>query len=197
MSIIHKHIQEKFPYDGSQIEPMWAFREFNVRGSSIISWRGPMNIHPENIKDFADVGTEIKSNEMFHTMTEFFDCQPANMRIAYLRQRLLILIFNEHLVKRGIISNRDGDDIYINGRKLSVCIATASISSMKIHFALNIKDEGTPDDVETIGLFDIKDSEGNQIFNDDNICDFMNEVLDAYINELNTLDLDISKTKIL
>lgn len=197
MSIIHKHIDKKFAYDGSQINPLWAFREFDIRGSSIISWRGPMNIRPDNIKDFADVGNEIKSDEMFHTMTEFFDCQPANMRIAYLRQRLLILIFNEKLAGKGVVAHRDGDDIYIDSRKLSVCIASATLSSMKIHFALNIHDRGTPDDVDTIGLFDIKDSEGNYIFDDDNILDFMNDVLDAYIDELETIELDISKTKLL
>lgn len=197
MSIIHKHIDKKFSYDGSQIEPIWAFRKFNIRGSSIISWRGPMNIIPANIKDYADVGNEIKSDEMFHMMAEFFDCQPANMRIAYLRQRLFILMFNEKLLEKGIVAQRDGDDIYINGRKLSVCIATSSISSMKIHFALNIRDSGTPDDVDTIGLFDLKDSGGDTVFDDNNILDFMNDFIDAYIDELDTIELDISKTKLL
>ncbi len=197
MSIIHKHINEKFPYDGSQIDPLWAFKEFNIRGSSIISWRGPMNIVPENIKDFADIGTEIKSDEMFHIISEFFDCQPANMEIAYLRQRLLILIFYEKLSKLGVLLNREGDDIYIEDRKLSVCIASSSISSMKIHFALNIRDSGTPNDIETIGLFEIKDNDGNFVFNDDNILDFMKDVINAYIDELETIKLDISKTKFL
>ncbi len=197
MSILHKHINEKFLYDGSQIDPLWAFREFNIKGSSIISWRGPMNIIPENIKDFADIGTEIKSDEMFHIISEFFDCQPANMNIAYLRQRLLILIFYEKLSKLGVLLNRKGDDIYIDGRKLSVCIASCSISSMKIHFALNIRDSGTPVDVETIGLFDIKDNEGNIVFDEDNILEFMSDVIGSYIGELETIHLDITKTKLL
>lgn len=197
MSILHKHINEKFPYDGSQIDPLWAFREFNIKGSSIISWRGPMNIIPENIKDFADIGTEIKSDEMFHIISEFFDCQPANMNIAYLRQRLLILIFYEKLSKLGVLLNRKGDDIYIDGRKLSVCIASCSISSMKIHFALNIRDSGTPVDVETIGLFEIKDNEGNIVFDEDNILEFMLDVIGSYIDELETIHLDITKTKLL
>lgn len=197
MSILHKHINEKFPYDGSQIDPLWAFREFNIKGSSIISWRGPMNIIPENIKDFADIGTEIKSDEMFHIISEFFDCQPANMNIAYLRQRLLILIFYEKLSKLGVLLNRKGDDIYIDGRKLSVCIASCSISSIKIHFALNIRDSGTPVDVETIGLFEIKDNEGNIVFDEDNILEFMLDVIGSYIDELETIHLDITKTKLL
>ena len=197
MSIIHKHIHEKFPYDGSQIDPLWAFREFNIKGSSIISWRGPMNISPENIKDFADINTEIKSDEMFHIISEFFDCQPANMEIAYLRQRLLILIFYEKLSKLGVLIKREGDDIYIEDRKLSVCIASSSISSMKIHFALNIQDKGTPSNIKTIGLLEIKDHQGNLVFNNDNILNFFSDLIESYINELETIQLDISKTKLL
>ena len=109
-----------------------------------------------NLKDFADVGLEIKSNYMINFICEFFDCQPANMRIAYLRQRLLVMIFREVLFEKGIVSKREGDDIFVENRKLSISIASASLSSMKIHFALNLEDNGTPDDVETIGLFDIK-----------------------------------------
>ncbi len=55
MEITHKHIEKKFAYDGSQINPSWAFKTFGVKGSSIITWRGAMNITPDNMKDFADV----------------------------------------------------------------------------------------------------------------------------------------------
>ena len=37
---------------------------------------------------------------------------------------------------------------------LSVSIATCSVSSMKIHFALNLTEKGTPQDVETAGLLE-------------------------------------------
>ena len=112
---------------------------------------------------------------------EFFDQQPPNMRIAYLRQRLLVMIFREILTEYGILTEREGDDIFVSGGKLSISIASVSLSSAKIHFALNLKDEGTPGDVETIGLFDITDAEGNRIF----------------IDELETIENDISKTKVL
>mgnify|MGYP002519690425 CR=1 FL=1 len=46
--------------------------------------------------------------------------------------------------------------IFVENKKLSISIASVSLSSAKIHFALNMEDKGTPDDVETIGLFDIK-----------------------------------------
>ncbi|MBE6505487.1 MAG: DUF366 family protein [Methanobrevibacter sp.] len=194
MNITHKHIEEIFEYDGSQINPSWAFQEFGIYGSSIITWIGPVNITPDNLKDFADVGLEIKSNYMVNFICEFFDQQPTNMRIAYLRQRLLVMIFREILTEKGVKTTREGDDIFVDGRKLSISIASVSLSSAKIHFALNLEDKGTPDDVETIGLYDIND--GN-VFNEENLKDLIFEVVNRYIDELETIEKDISKTKVL
>ena len=197
MSIIHKHVDEIFEYDGSQINPSWAFQEFGIYGSSIVTWIGPVNITPDNLKDFADVGLEIKSNYMVNFICEFFDQQPPNMRIAYLRQRLLVMIFREILTEYGIETKREGDDIFVDCGKLSISIASVSLSSAKIHFALNLEDKGTPDDVETIGLFDIKDENGVQIFSDDNLLDLINKTASRFIEELETIENDISKTKVL
>ncbi|MCC7553648.1 MAG: DUF366 family protein [Methanobacteriaceae archaeon] len=197
MLIKHKHINESFEYDGSQINPFWAFESLNIKGSSIISWIGSMNIKNDNLKDFEDIGLDIKSNKMVHFIVEFFDVQPANIEIAYLRQRLLVMIFGEELYKNNISFTREGDDIYINGDKLSVSIASASVSSMKIHFALNLYSEGTPDDIETIGLFEIKDSNDNYLFNEENIFNLINNVANDYILELNSIKEDICKTDML
>ncbi|MCR5027301.1 MAG: DUF366 family protein [Methanobrevibacter sp.] len=194
MNITHKHVEDIFEYDGSQINPSWAFNEFGIYGSSIITWIGPVNITPDNLKDFADVGLEIKSNYMVNFICEFFDQQPTNMRIAYLRQRLLVMIFREILTEKGVKTTREGDDIFVDGRKLSISIASISLSSAKIHFALNLEDKGTPSDVETIGLYDIEDG---KIFNEDNLKDLIFEVTERFIDELETIEKDISKTKVL
>ncbi len=196
MNITHNHVDEIFEYDGSQINPSWAFQEFGIYGSSIITWIGPVNITPDNLKDFADVGLEIKSNYMVNFICEFFDQQPPNMRIAYLRQRLLVMIFREILTEYGIQSKREGDDIFVDGGKLSISIASISLSSAKIHFALNLEDKGTPSDVETIGLFDIKVND-EQIFTNDNLLELINKTVKRFINELETIENDISKTKVL
>ena len=194
MNITHKHVEEIFEYDGSQINPSWAFQEFGIYGSSIVTWIGPVNITPDNLKDFADVGLEIKSNNMVNFICEFFDQQPTNMRIAYLRQRLLVMIFREILTEKGVKTTREGDDIFVDGRKLSISIASVSLSSAKIHFALNLEDKGTPGDVETIGLYDIGDG---KVFNEDNLKDLIFEVVNRFIDEIETIEKDISKTKVL
>ena len=196
MTITHKHVDEIFEYDGSQINPSWAFQEFGIYGSSIVTWIGPVNITPDNLKDFADVGLEIKSNYMVNFICEFFDQQPTNMRVAYLRQRLLVMIFREILTEYGISTKREGDDIFVENKKLSISIASVSLSSAKIHFALNLEDKGTPDDVETIGLFDIKVN-GERVFNNDNLLNLINETVSRFIDELETIENDISKTKVL
>ena len=106
------------------------------------------------------------------------------------------MIFREILTEKGIISKREGDDIFVDGGKLSISIASISLSSAKIHFALNLEDKGTPSDVETIGLYDIR-VDGKQIFNEDNLVDLVNETAERFINELETIEKDISKTKVL
>ena len=196
MTITHKHVDEIFEYDGSQINPSWAFQEFGIYGSSVITWIGPVNIAPDNLKDFADVGLEIKSNYMANFICEFFDQQPPNMRIAYLRQRLLVMIFREILAEYGVKTKREGDDIFVDDRKLSISIASISLSSAKIHFALNLEDKGTPDDVDTIGLYDITVN-GQQIFTEDNLLELINRTVSKFIEELETIENDISKTKVL
>lgn len=205
MLITHKHIDENFEYDGSQIEQSWAFKSFGIKGSSIITWIGSMDITPDNLKDFEDIGLEIKSDKMVNFIVEHFDQQPANLRIAYMRQRLLVIILKEELAKKGILSFRKGDDIYIvshhdsveSYKKLTVSIATISPSSMKIHLGINITSDGTPDDVDTIGLSELYCGSKNNCFNEDNIVDLINNVVKNYIDELEDIELDISKTNLL
>ena len=97
----------------------------------------------------------------------------------------------------GVESTRDGDDIFVNNAKLTVSIASVSITSIKIHFAFNIRDEGTPDVLDTIGIFEIKNKEDEFVFNENNLLDFVNNVVNSFIKELQTIELDISKTDVL
>ncbi|MDR3290625.1 MAG: DUF366 family protein [Methanobrevibacter sp.] len=194
--IIHKHLDNNFEYDGSQINPNWAFKTLKIKGSSIISWIGSMNIKDENLKDYEDLGLDIKSNNIINCIVEHFDIQPGNLRIAYLRQRLLVMILVEELSKKGINPLRDGDDIYVGNHKLTVSIATASLSSTKIHLGINLTDDGSPNNVDVIGLYQLKDKKENSYFNQNNIVKFINKFVNNYIDELNSIELDISKTSV-
>lgn len=187
----YKKLEESLLYDGSPIEPFWAFKEFKVKGSSILAWIGPMEIKPEELIDYEDVGLEIKSDKMVHFIIEHFDIQPADIKTCYHRQRLLVMIVKDALSELRIKTSRSGDDIYFEGKKLSVSIATCSNSSMKIHFGMNIEDEGTPDDVDTIGLLECKDDLTIREIN--NLID---KIAESYINEIESIEEDITKTKV-
>jgi len=50
--------------------------------------------------------------------------------------------------------------------------------------------------VDTIGLYDIK-VDGKQVFNQDNLLELINDTVSRFINELETIENDISKTKVL
>ncbi|MGZ7043093.1 MAG: DUF366 family protein [Methanobacterium sp.] len=187
----YEKLVERILYDGSQIEPFWAFRELKLKGSSIVSWIGPMNIKKEEIIDYEDVGLEIKSDEMIHFIIEHFDVQPADIKTCYHRQRIFVMIVKDILSELGIQMSRKGDDLYFDDKKLSVSIATCSNSSMKIHFAMNVKNKGTPDDIETVGLLEcIKELDNHKIhILGDKICK-------TYINEIGSIEEDITKTKV-
>lgn len=176
-------------YDGSQINPSWAFQEFGVKDSTIVSWVGPMNILGDNLIDYEDVGVDIKGNLMLNFIVEHFDEQPGNLKLVYHRQRMLVMITRDKLLDYGIRTTQDGDDIFIDNKKLSVSIATASISTMKMHFALNITTEGTPVDVETSALEDNNMSM-------EQIHELQDSIANTYMEYIETIDKDITKTRV-
>jgi hypothetical protein len=164
MKMINHFVQENTCYDGSQIQPLWGLDQIGIKGSSIVSWIGSMEIDPSKIIDVEDVGLEIKSNEMIHFIVEHFDCQPTNIKLCYHRQRILVMILKDELAQWGVQCNRSGDDLFIGNGKLTVSIATISATSMKIHLGINITSDGTPKDVETIGILETKSISRNDLF---------------------------------
>ena len=178
-------------YDGSQIKPMWAFQKLGIKGSSIVSWIGPMNIRPDELIDYEDVGLEIKSDEMIHFIIEHFDVQPADMRLCYHRQRILVMITQDLLEEIGIKTHRKGDDLYCEDGKLTVSIATCSASSMKIHFAMNLTTTGTPKDIKTVGLIECSSE-----LDIDEISKLPDKISEIYMDEILDIEEDIAKTRV-
>jgi len=105
------------------------------------------------------------------------------------------MIVKDLLEKMGIKTQRDGDDLYLKEDdhdlgKLSVSIATCSASSMKIHFALNLVSTGTPSDVETAGIMEYIPLDGDEVLK------LAEQVCHIYINEISSVEGDITKTKV-
>lgn len=195
----HLKLEDNTSYNGSQIEPSWAFKTFGIKDSSIVSWIGPMEIEQEHLIDFEDVGLEIKGDMMMHFIIEHFDVQPADIKLCYHRQRIFVMIVKDILEEIGVKTTRNGDDLYFKKQsheedvlgKLSVSIATCSTSSMKIHFAINLTEDGTPDDVETAELLGICAD-----LSKDGLDDIIDEICSVYIDEISSIEKDICKTRV-
>lgn len=183
-------VDEEMKYTGKEIEPLWAFKTFNIQKDSIVVFKGPMEVKIEDMKDLKDVKEEseyqipIKSSESINYIVEHFD--NPDLKITYLRQRILVSIAKEVIEEMGNIRlKREGDDLYFEDRKLSVCIACRGVSSGKIHLGINVKTEGTPEHVNATGLNDIGVK---------NIEKVMEKIATLYAKEMSKIEKDMRKT---
>ena len=178
-----KFIEEEIKYIGSQLSPHWIYKNFHIQGDAIVSFIGECEVHLTEMVDIEDVinNEPIYSKLMLSFISEQFGI---GLIEGVLRQRLLMNIIKELLEERGVFVVRNGDDLLINGGKLSVSIATKSITSVLIHTGLNILSDGAP--VKACGL---KSELGIE-----NIKDFAIEVMKRYSEELD--DIILASTKV-
>ena len=94
----------------------------------------------------------IYSKKMLNFIIEQFNCPLEQMVWT---QRLFMSIIKETLEEIGAKLTRDGDDLFFDNRKLSVSIATKSITSCLIHTGLNIIKEGAPISVSDLNEIEI------------------------------------------
>lgn len=136
-------IDKEIKYIGSQLAPHWIYKNFKIQGDAIIAFQGECEVKLTEMVDIEDVinNEPIYSKYMLSFITEQFGI---GLSEGVLRQRLLIAIIKELLEERGIFVIRNGDDLMIDGKKLSVSIATKSMTSVLIHTGLNILSEGAP-----------------------------------------------------
>jgi len=169
----YKFVSDRLPYDGSQLRSLFGYLDHKILGDSFISFIGPCDIPFSNMVDGEDflARSEIRGGLMLHFIIEEFG---KTLELAVTRQRLLAAIVKDELSRacheKGF--SREGDDIYVDGGKLSISIATVSPVSALIHFALNITNENTP--VKTSCLNDLEI--GPKIFSDEVACKFLGEI---------------------
>ncbi len=178
-----KLIEKEIKYIGSQLAPHWIYKNFKLQGDAIVAFIGECEVALTEMVDIEDVinNEPIYSKSMLSFITEQFN---VNLVEGVFRQRLLICIIKELLEERGIFVVRNGDDLMIDGRKLSVSIATKSTTSILIHTGLNILSEGAPVKASgltsELGIVDIKE--------------FALEVMKRYAEELE--DINLASTKV-
>ena len=178
-----KLIDTEIKYIGSQLAPHWIYKNLKLQGDAIVAFIGECEVALTEMVDIEDVinNEPIYSKSMLSFITEQFN---VNLVEGVFRQRLLICIIKELLEARGIFVVRNGDDLMIDGRKLSVSIATKSTTSILIHTGLNILSEGAPVKASgltsELGIVDIKE--------------FALEVMKRYSEELE--DINLASTKV-
>ena len=140
-----KLIEKHLLYDGTQLSSHFAYKNFGLPGNSIIAFTGPVDVNLSEMVDIEDVllKDKISADLMLSFIIEVFNLDLAGMICL---QRLFMSILCDELNSnlKGLFIKRDGDDLFYDGRKLSVSIATASPISSLIHSALNIKPTGAP-----------------------------------------------------
>ncbi|HEU4339558.1 MAG TPA: DUF366 family protein [Planctomycetota bacterium] len=152
-----EYLRRPLAYDGTQIGPLWAYREFGRQGDSLIAFVGRCAIPAKHMIDLEDVrrGARIASPRMLHFIAEHFDAPP-DLEKGVLRQRLFATLVHQELLARGAGEiRRDGDDLFtLQEEKLSISVAAATPVSTKFHFGINVvraKNVG----VKTAGLKDL------------------------------------------
>lgn len=178
-----KYIEEEVKYIGSQLAPHWIYKNYKIQGDALVAFCGECDVHLSEMVDIEDVinNEPIYSKSMLSFITEQFG---VNLPEGVFRQRLLICIIKELLEEYGHKIRRSGDDLFYQDKKLTVSIATKSITSTLIHTGVNIVSEGAP--VKASGL---KSELGI-----DDIKGFAVEVMKRYKEELE--DIILAGTKV-
>jgi hypothetical protein len=149
---------EKTPlfYDGTQLHGGFARERYGLEGDSLVAFIGGARVEGEALVDLEDraAGRRIVAARMLHFIAEH---PGASLEVVTLRQRLLVesarSAAEEMMAAAAARPRRRGNDIYVGDGKLSVSVATTSLSSGLIHLGVNIDPAGAP--VRTASLPDL------------------------------------------
>ena len=174
----------ELPYDGSQLASLFAYKRFGLQGDSITAFCGSCDIPWQHMVDQEDVleASPIYSDSMLHFILEHFET-PLTLMVT--RQRLLVMLAKEQLetLSRRALGRR-GDDLFFEGRKLSISIATVSPVSGLVHFALNLNTQRVP--VPAASLAELGVAEPDR---------FAESLMSAYRDEVDSIRLATCKVK--
>lgn len=142
-------VTEKMTYYGSELRPHFILSKWKIEDSALVAFRGPCDVKTDHLVDWEDrlAHDFIRAKEMMHFLGEFFGI---TLKEGIWIQRLLVSELGCMLTEMGLKVSRSGDDLFINQKKLSVSIVTASPVSVLLHLGINIDAEGAP--VAAIGL---------------------------------------------
>lgn len=171
-------------YDGSQLRSGWIAEQTGVVGEAAVAFIGPCDVSFEHMVDQVDLEARarISSPRMLHFLIEH---PGLDLDHITTRQRLLMAIALEILNANlgEVVLRREGDDLYLCERKLSVSVATVSPVSGLIHSGFNFRGEGAP--VPAVGLEELAMEPQA----------FAERLLDAYAREVDSAREAAAKVK--
>ncbi|MBN1133505.1 MAG: DUF366 family protein [Methanosarcinaceae archaeon] len=175
-------LDKKMDYDGSQISSLWGYNTEGIKDDSIIAFRGKCDVKLDHMIDLEDKRDHesIYSEDMLHFIIEHFDS--IDMKLIYARQRFFTAIVSEILTEHGITVKREGDDLFVNNKKLTISIASTSAVSQKIHFGINV----VHDDYGNLEECGIK---GNDL------AVLVEEIGNRYVQEFEDIEKDLRKSR--
>lgn len=146
-------LEAGIPYTGRELSSRWVAAHAGQPGDAATLFVGPCNVATEDLVDNDDreAGATIVAGRMLHAIIMHPGC---DLRAAVLRQRLLACILCESLARRGVVPDRQGDDVFVDGRKLTVSIAAPAGEACLIHMGVNVDPSGSP--VDAIGLEELE-----------------------------------------
>lgn len=181
-----KLLDTEYKYTGDQLAPHWIYKNYKMQGDAIVGFYGECDVKLTEMVDIEDV---INSEPIYSKSMLSFIIEQFNIGLVegVVRQRLFISIIKESIEKRLDMSKhkieRRGDDIYVDGYKMSVSIATKSVTSVLIHTGINIISEGAA--IKAIGLNDVG------IYD---IKELAQEIMSKYSEEID--DIILATTKV-
>ncbi|MBY0370337.1 DUF366 family protein [bacterium] len=146
-------LEKEVRYDGTPLQPFWILKNTGVRGNALVAFTGEADVSIDHMVDQEDVlkNAPIYSPKMLHFLGEWFI---DSLNEGILLQHLFTCELYEALWEQGVRKlHKRGNDIYYDGRKMSVSIATRSGVSVLMHSGINIETEGTP--IPTAGLKEV------------------------------------------
>ena len=179
---ITKILSDEITYTGKELRPGWIAQRAGIDGDAAVGFIGPCRVDNEDLVDLEDqrAGTFIAAASMVHVIAE----RPGvGLAEAVLQQRLLVCLLCEMLGHHGCRVRRDGDDLYVDERKLTVSIAAPAASSCLIHLGVNVRPDGAP--VPAIGLEEL----------DIDPHELLRELLERYRTEMSSCHHAVGKVR--
>lgn len=152
MEFKYRTLKEELGYRGPELRTGFVAERTGLAGDAAAVFIGPCRVATGDLVDLDDAraGETIVAARMLHVIVEH---PGADLTSTVLRQRIMVAILCDILRGHGVTAERSGDDVFVDGRKLTVSIAAPGPAGCAIHLGINVDPDGAP--VPAVGLAEL------------------------------------------